>query len=65
MVKYDLTQFEEKRFADLLDKFVDKNQNQWNTFVEEEYQLYLEGFNSIDDCFDEVINDERQNNSES
>jgi hypothetical protein len=47
MEKFDRVQFEEKRISDLMDKFIDKNTTQWNEFVDEEYQSYLEDFQSI------------------
>ena len=45
--RLDRTQFEENTFWNLQDKFIDKNTNLWNSFVDEEYQSYLEDFEYI------------------
>jgi hypothetical protein len=37
MVIEDRVRFEEKNFYDLMDKFIDKNTNLWNDFVDKEY----------------------------
>ena len=47
MSRLDREQFEEKKFDDLIDGFIDKNTNLFNSYIDEKYQDYLE--NSIDD----------------
>jgi len=42
MSRLDRTQFEENKWADLIDKFIDKNPQVWIDFVDNEYQSYLE-----------------------
>lgn len=63
MVRLDREQFEEKKFDDLIDGFIDKNTNLFNAYVDEMYENYLE--NSIDrfgttedDLYDQARDDE-------
>ena len=46
-MKLDRVQFEENKYSDLVDGFIDKNTNLFNSYVDDMYQDYLE--NSIDD----------------
>lgn len=43
-MKYDRVKFEEMKWPDLIDKFIDRNPNVWAKFVDDEYQLYEEQY---------------------
>lgn len=53
----DRVKFEERKFYDLIDKFIDKNMDLWNKFVDQEYDEQAENEAIIDE--DKLYEEER------
>ena len=60
MARMDRIKFEESKFNDLIDGFIDKNTNLWNQFVDDKYQEYLEqSINYFGDTEDDLYDREK------
>jgi hypothetical protein len=57
MVIEDRVKFEERNFNNLIDKFIDKNMDLWNKFVDKEYNEQAENEALIDE--DKLYEEER------
>jgi len=48
MIRYDAVQFQERNYNDLVNEFIEKNENLFNKFVEDRYQSYLENGDEVE-----------------
>lgn len=57
-IKEDRIRYEETHFTDLVDGFIDKFENEFNDFVDDKYQNYLESddFEADRQCDEERLN---------
>ena len=65
-MKLDRVQFEENKYWDLVDSFIDSHPNEWNAHVEKKYEQYEQtaidrSGMTEDDLYDQAKDDEAIN----